>query len=206
MQFIKNSLLALTTLFFISCGDNTQNTLLDIKEITINETEVNIYSTDRETSGLLTATAIFEDDTTEDVTEFVTWSSSNSDVAYVVNGTIYAGIDNGGESNITIVYKNISSSPIPLYSKSLIDYNISILDSNTTDSTGVYNLQAIGTFEDNITKTIQTNIVWENNNSSIITTQDDISSIEIVATGETNITSTLFEDINMSKTLIYIVD
>ncbi len=203
MKLIKNILLSTTALFFISCGgDNTEEAvILNVKSIQIVKSIDTIYSTDAEKEDAFSASVTFEDDSTKDATEFVTWNSSNTNIARVVKGTIYVGTQNGGDTNISISYQDLSSDSIILHSKKLLDYNISLLDAEN-NATGKYTLKAMGTFEDNTTQEILKNIVYNVNNSAEITIENDITSVTI-AIGETNITSTLFNDVTMTKEIIY---
>jgi len=203
MTLLKNSIISIISLLFISCGSNTDADIVDIQKIVIDQQEVSIYSTDRETTNLLTATAIFNDNSTKDITDFVTWNSSDTTIATVIKGTIYPGTSNGGDSNITISYQSLSTPSILLHSKKLLDFNISILD-NDINSTGIYPLQALGNFEDNITKEIETNIFWSSSNDAEITIDDNITSIEIIE--DTNITATLFSDENFTQEILYKVE
>jgi len=203
MTLLKNSIISIISLLFISCGSNTDADIVDIQKIVIDQQEVSIYSTDRETTNLLTATAIFNDNSTKDITDFVTWNSSDTTIATVIKGTIYPGTSNGGDSNITISYQSLSTPSILLHSKKLLDFNISILD-NDINSTGIYPLQALGNFEDNITKEIETNIFWSSSSDAEITIDDNITSIEIIE--DTNITATLFSDENFTQEILYKVE
>ncbi len=203
MKLIQNTIFTALSLFFISCGDNTETPITDIKNIVINESNITIYSTDgSNTSGSFTATLNYTDGTSFNATNLVTWNSSDTTVAEVSNGELLAGNANGGDANITVNYKSIYSTASVVNVVKLLDYNISMLgaDANTT---GTYILLAIGTFEDNTTRTIVKNISWDLNNSAVVTGEGLLTKVEITSTGDTNITSTLFYDVNMSKTIVY---
>ncbi len=203
MKLIKTFLYILTALLFISCGENTEAPLTDVSSIKINELNTTIYSTDAPTN--LTATVYYEDGTWADATYNVIWNSSDTNVTGVFNGEVTGGNANGGDANITISYQHFSSPPSFVHVIKLTDFNISILNADA-NVTGTYSLLATATFEDNATKTIVKNIVWDANNSALFTVEDDLVEIEIVSTGDTNITATLFDDINISKTIIYKAD
>jgi len=206
MKLIKTFLYTLVALLFISCGDNTETPLTDVLKIEINELNTTIYSTDDSTDlTAFTATVYYEDGTSADATNYVTWNSSDTGIATVSNGAVIGGNSNGGDTNITITYDHFTS-PASLVSViALTDYNISILNADA-NATGTYDLLATGKFEDNTTRTIVRNITWDTNNSALLTVEDDIVQIEITTTGDTNITATLFDDINTSQTIIYTVD
>ena len=200
MKFLKNILLSIMTLFFIACGgDTTTVPLSDISSIKINEANTTIYSTDAASN--LSATVYFTDGTSADLTMVATWISSDITLLSVEKGVIQA-LKNGGSTNITINYKSLMSEPVVVNIKKVTDYNISMVDADA-NTTGTYDIDAIATFEDNVTKTIIKNIKWDVNNSAIITGEGNTTQIQIVSTGDTNITATLFDDVNMTKNIVY---
>ncbi len=200
MNFLKYTLLSITTLFFIACGGDTTTTpLSDISSIQINETDTNIYSTDAPSH--LNATIYFTDGTNVDGTNIVTWNSTDNTLVSVTNGYIQA-LKNEGSVEVSICYNDITSSPITINVTKVLEYNISMIDAEA-NTTGTYDLNAIATFEDKTTKTIIANIVWDTNNSAIVSGEGNTTQIQIVSTGDTNITATLFGDINMSRNIVY---
>ena len=201
MQFIKTSFLLLSTLLFISCGENTQVQITpDIVSIKINETNATIYSTDD--IATLSATVTYEDQTNADATNSVNWISSDYDLISIVNGEYYATL-NGGESNISINYEQYNDSlSMQVYGLKEGTLFISCADINTT---GTHALEAKGEFINidtnttmDINRTIVKNIIWTADNDAILTIEDDIVTIDINA-GDTNVTATVF-DMNVTKT------
>ena len=203
MKLIQNTLLSTFAFIFISCGDNTTAPLKDITSLKINESNLTVYSTDADSDeSKLTANVYFNDGTNDDATNDLVWNSSNTTIATIRQGEIIVGTANGGDINITVSHKDLYSEPILFHIHKLLDYNIVLIDAES-NSTGTYELLASGTFEDNTTHTIVKNITWESNNSSIITIEEEKSEIEITTTGDTNITSKLFYDENMTNSIIY---
>lgn len=193
MKLFTITLFTSIILLFTSCGDNSETPLSDISYIEIDLNSTTMYSTD---VANLSAIAHYTDATTEDVTRKVTWSSSNSDIAGVSNGKIIAGISNGGDVNITVNYLNLISAPSLVSVISLTGFSITNPDINTT---GEHTLEAQGSFSDGTTnKVITKNIVWDTNNSTVISVANDIATITIVA-GDTNVTATMFEETNSSS-------
>ncbi|OIP53397.1 MAG: hypothetical protein AUK54_09250 [Helicobacteraceae bacterium CG2_30_36_10] len=204
MKTITSFFLALTATFFISCGENSDAQIItDVESLKINESNVSMYSTDNNIN--LSATVYYKDGSNADATAFVSWRSSDTAIANVSNGSVAVGSRNGGDTNITVSYENITSLPTHLNIITLNDYTISMIDADA-NATGTYQLLATATFEDNKTKVIEKNIVWDVNNSAIVSGVGSLTTVQIVSTGDTNITSTLFNDINMTKTIIYTVN
>ena len=196
MKIIISSFLILIATFFISCGENSDTPIIaDISKIEINDRTPTIYSTDA--SIALTASVTYSDNTTATVTQDVTWTSSDSDVAVVTGGAVYGGLGNGGDANISITYSTLSDY-VPLNVIALTDFNITNADIN---STGDYILEAKGTFENNVTGIVLVkNIVWTADNGAVITVANDISTITML-TGDTNVTATVFGDTNTTSLL-----
>jgi hypothetical protein len=203
MKFIYKILIATITLFFISCGsDSTLIPLSDISGIKINETNTTIYSTDAPSN--LTATVSFTDGTNADLTTIAKWTSSDTTLLSVTKGSIQA-LKNGGVANLNISYKNLTSQSVVVNVLKVLDYNISLINADA-NATGTYDILATAKFEDNTSKTIVKNITWDLNNSAIITGEGNTTQIQITTTGDTNITAKLFDDINMTQTIIYHAD
>lgn len=203
MPYIKNFILLISSLFLISCGENTTSSLKDIQSIKINEANISMYTTDSSTS--LTATAIYTDGSTADITKAVAWSASNTNISVSTFGLVSIGSVNSGDTNISISYDTFKDENISIHLIPLTDFNITMVDADV-NSTGDYNLLLTGKFEDNATKTIVKNISWDLNNSATVSGEGNTTQIQIVNIGETNITATMFaydNDFNLTKSIIY---
>lgn len=191
MKLFRTTLYAAFIIFFTSCGDNTENPLADVSHIEINEPSVVMHSTD---TANFTATLTYTDSTTIDVTQKVTWNSSDLDVANISNGVVTAQ-NTGGDANVTISYQQLTALPSIITVIPLTSFGITNADINTT---GSHILEAQGIFDDNSTKVIIKNIIWTADNSAIITVENDIATIAVIA-GDTNVTATLFDDTNITS-------
>ena len=204
MKLITKSILIITTLFFLGCGDNTDAPLTHlVTSIEINQSNANIRSTDTVTR--LGAVVNFDDNTSADITDNVYWISSDYNVTSLLGGEIWGGKGNGGDANITIEYEYFNNT-IPVHVIAL-DINSTFISSPDINTTGIHPLEAKGNFENGDTNiTIVTNIFWTTTNDAILTTQDYITTVEMVNTGETNVTATIFYDSvnerNITKTYI----
>jgi hypothetical protein len=200
MKLLNTILIIATSFFFISCsGDSTTMPLADISDIKVNETNTTIYSTD--TPSNLTAKVSFTDGTNADLTTIATWVSSNPTLLSVTKGSIQA-LQNGGDTDVYITYKYLVSQKAKVKILKALDYNISLVDADA-NTTGTYNILAVANFEDGTNKTIVKNITWDTNNSAVVTGEGNTTQIQIILTGDTNITAKLFDDTNMTKTIIY---
>lgn len=199
----------LTTLLFIGCGENTKNPVTsDILSITIDDNSTTsgfIYATD--TSKILKATVHYQDGTSLDASDYVTWKNSDFSVLSMYRGE-YSALANGGKSTISIEYGKFNDSlDIEVYA--LKSNSLAIFATNDINTTGTFSIEAKGDFIDidtNATvdsnKTILNNILWSTTNDAVITIDDNnLVEVEIIKTGETNITASVF-DYNVTKTFI----
>ena len=204
MKLFKSTLLTLLSLMLISCGDNTTTPIItDVKSLEIEGGDIEIYSTD---STPVVATVTYMDETTDDATLSVKWSSDFDTLVYD-SGKIRGGVDNGGEDTLIAKHKDFNDS-IEVKVHKLTEFHISSPDINTT---GEHILQAEGSFDNNETnRSIVTNIVWSADNDAVISVEDNIVTIEI-EDGDTNVTATVFGDTNTSspiapKNVIYSIE
>lgn len=202
MQIKTISLFILAALF-LGCEESTTTpAITDIESIKIENNVSTIYSTDP--SQELYATVYHTDGSTGDASDSLTWQSSDTSIATLLANRVYGGTKNGGDVNITVSYEHFSDT-LPLHVIKLVDFTISHAEINTT---GEHPLEAIGLFEDNSSRVIYNNISWEANNSALITTNDDITSITISA-GVTELNATLFaedNETNITKSIIYTIE
>lgn len=201
MKFKKSLLALITPLFFIACGDNTlEHITSDIKNLQIDqEDRISIYSTDKLS---LSSTVYYEDNTSADASNSVTWENSDYNVTTLDNNIIIPSA-NSGEANITALYKDISDA-VTIKVIGLVDVNSSWdITSNDINITGDFTLTAHGDFVDGVTdKLLTQNITWEStNDSNISISDDDVATLHVFNTGEMNVTATLF-DVNITKTYI----
>lgn len=186
MKYIILSLLFIAT-FFQACGENTEDPIVPVvSKIEIDPLTEDIYATD--STHTLTATITYEDNTTADGTEGVTWENSNYGLVYMLGGIIRP-VSNGGDVNISIQYEGFTNS-VELEIISLESFSIDLNDTNLT--TGTHVISFPGVFEDNNTKEIQNNIVFDINNSGSITQKDDLTYEITLRAGDTNITASVF--------------
>ncbi len=200
MKLMKIFISSLVLIFFISCGDNTLETVTsDIDTIKIDEVNgTTIYATQYLN---LHATAIYQDGSTDDVTNSVSWKLYNKMdyISVSLNNNQILPASNGGSVNISAVYKNLSDLNDTI-SISIIKLNYFNITSSDITTTGVFNLEAQANFEDGTkNKIVDYNVIWSSSNSDdTIIRENNIVTIEIDEIGERTITATVF-DIEQSK-------
>jgi hypothetical protein len=202
---IKRLLFFITILIFIGCGNgkNTTSAIVkDIKSIAINKPLVDsILST---SDGYqFQATIYYNDGSESNGTKNVAWRVDDYDIS-----TMYIGFvkpkANTGDINITIFYKDFSDEYRGKF-HIIKATGIDILNYEDINTTGEFTLTAQATYENNLTKNIDTgnsqNITWYvDGDASLVEIIDGKAKINFYA-GETNITASLFNEINKTITI-----
>lgn len=204
MKLISKSILLITTLFFLGCGENTDKPLTHlVTSIDINVSTLEIYSTSD--SVKLGATVYFDDNTSADVTNNVYWYNSDYNSTNMLVGEISGALGNGGESNVSIKYEHLSDFITVKVHK--LDFNSTYISSPDINTTGVHPLEVKGSFDNNDTNiTLVKNLNWTANNGAVITVENNLATIEIINTGETNISVRFFNDITLDRNISYIIE
>ncbi len=121
------------------------------------------------TARQFTATGTYSDNSTQDLTGSVMWTSTNTNVA-TINGTGLASAAATGSTTIAAASGSISGSttltvtvPGTLVSISVAPANVSIGQGGTQPFT------ATGTYSDNSTQDLTSSVTWSSTNSSVAT-------------------------------------
>jgi len=145
-----------------------------------------------------TATGIFSDTTTQDLTAFATWSSSASGTATISNASGTNGLATSvaaGAATITAtdpstgIYGTtvLTVTPATLVSISISSTNLSIAKGLT------HQLSATGTYTDSTTQNLTTSVTWSSSASGTATVSNASDSNGLaasVAVGTTTVTAT----------------
>lgn len=200
---IKTLLTTIPMIFFLGCGENTESPVVkDIQSIQIDDGNFSIYSTDQ--SKALSASVTYTDSTTKLIANSDMWSNSNYDVLLMSNGVI-TPISNGGNSTVSIKIGTLSHK-INVDVIKIVDFNIS--HGNIT-TTGNHIIDAIGLFENNQTKKVYRNIIWETNNTSTVSMDENYVRTLSVVSGDTKLTATVYGDdneTNITKSVVFSVN
>ena len=148
----------------------------------------------------LVATATYSDSSTENVTNSVVWSSTNTSVITVSNTLPNVGRITGlaaGSSTITANIASISGSQlVSVNSVTLSSIAVTPYDALVT-SNGNYSLRAIATYSDASSSDVTSLATWASSNSSAATVSNSAGSKGVAVTpnvagyATTNITATL---------------
>jgi hypothetical protein len=143
-----------------------------------------------------TATGIYTDNTTQNLTTQVTWSSSNASAATVSNVSGSQGLATSagvGSTTISATSGSVSGSTALTVSAATL-VSIAVTPANSSIANGL-NAQftATGTYTDNSTLNITTQVTWSSSNTTAVTISNAAGSQGLAssaATGGTTITAT----------------
>ena len=218
---LQRSLLTLSlAAVMLGCGTGSESDPLlpEIVSIEIDEADVTakIHSLALDTDeDQLSATVTYDDNTSSSVTYQLDWESNDTAVVDVQNGLVSA-VANQGSAEISASFRDELFTPesktveiIPLSDLNVSSDVLDIVydDANTSkaaldvNSTGSYQLQANGTFEDNATiSAISSHIGWTSSNTSVATV-DSAGLMTVIASGVTDINASVYNEINSTLEL-----
>lgn len=196
-------LLLLISLGAIACGDFFPSTR-SITSVTINPTSAAVKPGATQS---FTATGVMGNNTTEDVTTRVTWSSSNTTIATIEAGT---GVATGVAEGVTTITAQASGSvndTVQLFVTTI--QSIAVTPENATVPSGqTRQYTATATLADSTTKDVTSQVTWSTGDTNVATidssgllTAQNIQSATQTTTvrasfgsisGSTNVTVSLF--------------
>ena len=131
------------------------------------------------TNQQFTATATFSDETMQDVTATVHWSTGSGGVALVSNSAPYQGLVTSvaqGSTSITATAGSVSSSAVLTIDAASV-VSISVTPPNTAIPVGAsQQFSATGLFSDGTTEDLTSTVVWGTSPSSIANISNSIGS------------------------------
>jgi trimeric autotransporter adhesin len=151
-------------------------------------------------SGLtdaLRASGVYSDNSVHDITNAVTWSSSNSAVASVTNASGSSGLTTAqspGSSTITASLDGVSGSTMLTVTTATL-VSIGVTPTNSSIAKGLTAaLKATGIYTDNSTHDLTTAVVWSSSTPAVATVANSSGSNGVataLGVGSTQITATL---------------
>ncbi len=159
----------------------------------------------------LTATGTYTDNSTADITDDVTWTSSDTSKATVTNGGSFGtgtyGVASGvatGTARITAALGSVSGATDLTVTDATLS-SIAVTPAGRSVAQGVQvQYTATGTYSDNSTKNITADVTWTSSNTGVATVSNASGSKGLAstdATGSTNIGATLGSTVSPTVTL-----
>src|SRR5439155_19070942 len=143
------------------------------------------------TTQQFTATGTYGDGSTADITTQVTWNSSNTGVATMEASTGLATAVATGSTNITASLNGVTSNTFALTVTPAALVSISISGPTTVVAGSTAQFLATGTYSDNSTADITTQVTWNSSNPAAATFGAVAGLAKGVAAGSTNISASL---------------
>ncbi|EMN40261.1 lipoprotein adhesin LigB [Leptospira interrogans] len=141
------------------------------------------------------ATGIFTDNSNSDITNQVTWNSSNTDIAEITNTSGSKGITNTltpGSSEISAALGSIKSSKVILKVTPAQLISIAVTPINPSVAKGlIRQFKATGTYTDHSVQDVTALATWSSSNPRKAMVNNVTGSVTTVATGNTNIKATI---------------
>lgn len=149
------------------------------------------------TSQQFTATGVYSDSTTQDITTQVTWSSANTAIATISNSDGSRGLAQGvaeGSTTIRAALSGVTGTASVTVDAAVLQ-SIAVSPANKSVAKGVsVQYAAIGTYSDNSTHDITTSVTWTSDNTAVATISNASGSQGLASTldvGTANITAAL---------------
>ena len=209
-KFLPQFLFTILISFFISsCSTNKDSTTLPdatLQNIEITYQYQNMYVG---TSQRLIATGLYSDDSTKNLSELVTWESSDTNLLQISNetnkqGTLTALI--AGSTTITASYNNTSSSvDISVISKTIDSLNIFFDGEDNIASGSQLSLTAIGNYSDGGTQEITKQVSWISVSSSICSISNETNTVGKLTTIKSGTCVIKADFGNVSNTILFTV-
>lgn len=190
---MRNYLIYLFALLMLSCADS-KHTILNTIEITPNP-----ISTPLGINLQLTATGIYSDHTTKDLTESVTWGSSNVGVATISNNGILTPVAQG-QTTVRALYNSVDATSTATVTAAALESITLAPAIESTIAQSAVQYTATGIYSDNSTSNITNSVNWSSSNAQVATINNQGLATTIGA-GTTNIQASL-ESISASSNLI----
>ncbi|WP_016750243.1 lipoprotein adhesin LigA, partial [Leptospira kirschneri] len=154
------------------------------------------------------ATGVFTDNSTKDITDQVTWKSSNTAYAKISNATGSEGVVNAlskGTSHISATLGSISSANATFQVTPARIASIEVTPNNFFLIKGLnHSFKAIGIYTDNTKTDITKQVSWSSSDPKVASIDNTFSlagSATAIDDGKTNITATLSDSMSASTTL-----
>jgi hypothetical protein len=187
-----------TTTISATFGGLFASTVMTVTAATLVSVEVTPVnpSIAKGTNLQFTATAVYSDNTTQDVTTQATWASTNTTVATIGNAPGNRGRANGnnvGTSTIAATFNGVSGSTLLTVTPAILN-SIQVTPANPSAPKGTtLQFTATGIYSDGTTQNLTTQVTWSSSNTTAATISNASGSqglASALATGTSTIRAT----------------
>ena len=153
------------------------------------------------TDQSFTATGTYSDNSIQDLTDIVTWSSSNLDVATTSGSQGLATGENPGTTIITAMLENISGSTTLKVTAATLE-SIAVTPTNPSIVNGTDNqFTATGTYSNNSTQDLTDTVTWSSSDLDVATTSGSQAGLATGANPGAAVITAMLGSISGSTTL-----
>jgi uncharacterized protein YjdB len=162
-----------TVVISASVGGRTGSTSLTVSPAVLQLLQVNPVgpSVPAGLTEQLSATGVYSDSTTQDLTTQVTWTSADAQVVQVSNAAGFQGIVTGGavgSTTVTASLSGVSGSTTVTVTPSVLQ-QLQVTPPNPTRPKGLQvNFQATGVFSDGSTQDLTTQVTWASTSMGVV--------------------------------------
>lgn len=140
------------------------------------------------TTKQLSATGVFSDGTTQDLTAQVTWSSSNTGLAIIDSAGLATAVNTGSDTILAASGSISGSTTLTVTAATLTSISITPINPSIAKGT-TKQFTATGTFSDGTTQDLTTQATWSSSNTGVATINNNGLATS-VATGSSTVTAT----------------
>src|SRR3972149_1348218 len=186
-----------STTITATSGAISGSTTLTVKAATVTLVSIEVTPTNPSialgTTQQFTATGIFSDNSKQDLTTQVTWSSSNIGVTTIDNAGLATSVSAGSTTVAAALGSVSGNTTLTVTSATLVSIGISPTNPSISLGTG-QQFTATGVFSDGTTHDLTTSVTWGSSDSTIATISNALGSEGLatsVAAGSATITASL---------------
>jgi len=150
------------------------------------------------TTQQLAATGTYTDNSTQNLTNQVTWTSDNTGVATISNASGSQGVASSaatGNAHVSATLGAVNSAPVTLTVTPATLVSIAVTSSSSSIALGTtQQFTATGTYTDNSTQDLTNQVTWSSNNTAVATISNASGSQGLAssaATGSAQVSATL---------------
>ena len=138
----------------------------------------------------LTATGVFSDDSSKNITDTVDWKSSDTAIV-TVNQTGFLQAVTQGEATLSATLNGVDSNTATITVTDAVLQSLQITPATVSLAKGLtQSLTATGVFSDKSLKNITDSVAWQSSDTAIVTV-NQTGSLQAVAQGEVTLSATL---------------
>lgn len=164
MRFKKALVMSLVLVLCVAYSGTSWAATADLTKLVLSKNQATLEIGD---TADITATGVYSDSTTANVTIKTSWSSGDTSVATVYNGTITAKSE--GTTTITASYSTAAPQSVVVNVTKKVKALTKDVQSLDLKMNSEADIQLTATYTDNTTENVSTKAEWSTDNSNVVT-------------------------------------